>query len=482
MPRALVTDRRSLLLGAAAALTVPWRAARADQPVGPVMERLSQYMAAAASTPLPAPALEQAKLHILDTLGAMVSGATLRPGKLAIAFARSYGGDKVATVVASDVVVGPIEAALANGILAHSDETDDSHAPSTSHPGAPVVAATLAAGEKFGIDGAHFVRAVALGYDIGTRTTMTLGPDFAAGHKSTHAVAGGFGTAAAAGCCAGLSEQQMRWLVDYTAQQSAGIMSWQRDRDHIEKAFVFAGMAARNGVNAALLVQSGWTGVDDVLSGSDNFFAAYGPQADPNGLIEGLGTRFEVERTNIKKWTVGSPIQAPLDALWNLMQAHAFKPDEVEKVIVRVARTEASVVNNRDIPDICLQHMVAVLLIDGTASFSAAHDVARMKDPEVLRQRAKVELVPDDELEKQRPAREATVDVVLSGERRFSEHVSAVRGTAQNPMTKDEVVAKCRDLMAPVLGTERCDALTKMVLSLETQPDLRAMRPLLQAG
>jgi 2-methylcitrate dehydratase PrpD len=482
MPRALVTNRRSLLLGAAAALTVPWRAARADQPVGPVMERLSQYMAAAAATPLPAPALEQAKLHILDTLGAMVSGATLRPGRLAIAFARSYGGDKVATVVASDVVVGPIEAALANGILAHSDETDDSHAPSVSHPGAPVVAATLAAGEKFGIDGAHFVRAVALGYDIGTRMTMTLGPDFAVGHKSTHAVAGNWGTAAAAGCCAGLSEQQMRWLVDYTAQQSAGIMSWQRDRDHIEKAFVFAGMAARNGVNAALLVQAGWTGVDDVLLGSDNFFAAYGPQADPNGLIEGLGTRFEVERTNIKKWTVGSPIQAPLDALWNLMQAHAFKPDEVEKVIVRVARTEASVVNNRDIPDICLQHMIAVMLIDGTASFAAAHDVARMKDPEVLRQRAKVELVPDDELEKRRPAREATVEVVLSGDRRFSEHVSAVRGTAQNPMTKDEVVAKCRDLMAPVLGTERCDALIKLVLSLETQTDLRAMRPLLQAG
>jgi len=136
MPHPRMTDRRSILLGVAGALSAPWRTARADQPVGPVMERLSRYMAAAASTPLPAPALEQAKLHILDTLGAMVSGATLRPGKLAIAFARGYGGEKVATVVASDVVVGPIEAALANGILAHSDETDDSHAPSLSHPGA----------------------------------------------------------------------------------------------------------------------------------------------------------------------------------------------------------------------------------------------------------------------------------------------------------------------------------------------------------
>jgi 2-methylcitrate dehydratase PrpD len=99
----------------------------------------------------------------------------------------------------------------------------------------------------------------------------------------------------------------------------------------------------------------------------------------------------------------------------------------------------------------------------------------------VLRQRAKVELVPDEELEKRLPAREAIVDVVLSGDRRLSEHVSAVRGTAQNPMTKDEVIAKCRDLMAPVLGAERCDALTNLVLSLETQADLRAMRPLLQA-
>jgi 2-methylcitrate dehydratase PrpD len=482
MSRAFATDRRSVLLGTAGLLATGWRPARADQPVGPVMERLSAYMSAAGSAPLPQLALEQAKLHILDTLGAMVSGTTLRPGKLAIAFARNYGGEKVATVVASDVVVGPIEAALANGILAHSDETDDSHAPSLSHPGAPIVAATLAAGETFGVDGARFVRAVALGYDVGTRMNMTLGAEYPAGHRSTHALAGNWGTAAAAGCCAGLNEQQMRWLLDYTAQQSAGITSWQRDRDHIEKAFVFAGMAARNGVNAALLVQSGWTGVDDVLSGADNFFAANGPKVEPNKLVEALGTRFEVERTNIKKWTVGSPIQASLDALWNLMQAHKFKADDVQKIVARVARTEASVVNNRDIPDICLQHMMAVMLIDGTASFAAAHDVARMKDADVLRQRAKVELVPDDELEKRLPSREAIVEIVLADGKRLSEHVSAVRGTAQNPMTKDEVVAKCRDLMAPVLGAERCDALIRLLLSLEMQPNLRAMRPLLQVS
>src|SRR5207244_8441500 len=154
-----------------------------------------------------------------------------------------------------------------------ADETDDSHAPSQSHPGCSIVPAALAAGERFGNDGARFVRSVALGYDIGTRVTMTLGAaNFEVGsHQSSHAIAGIWGSAAAAGCAAGLSMQQMPWLLAYAADQSSGLTVWQRDTDHVQKAFAFAGVGARNGVSAALMVQSGWTGVDDVLSGSYNF-------------------------------------------------------------------------------------------------------------------------------------------------------------------------------------------------------------------
>lgn len=476
--------RRGILLAAASAGTLGRRTVHAAPAISPVMTTLSTYMAAAGARNLPDDVAVQAKLHILDTIGAMVSGSGLRPGKLAIAFARDYGGPPTATVIASNVTCGPIEAALANAILAHSDETDDSHAPSQSHPGASVVPATLAAGERFNIDGARFVRAVALGYDIGPRVTMTLDPDAfqTRGHKSTHAVSGAFGSAAAAGCCARLDAQQMRWLLDYTAQQSAGIASWQRDRDHIEKAFVFAGMAARNGVTGAILVEQGWTGVDDVLSGADNYLEAYGPEADPKKLIDGLGQRYEITRTNIKKWTVGSPIQAPLDGLYALIRAHSLKPGDVKQVIVRVATREAAVVDNRDIPDICLQHMAAVMLLDGTASFAAAHDVARMQDPTVLQQRAKVTLVPDADLEKRLPAREAVVEVILTDGRHVSEHITAVRGTAENPMTSEEVIAKCRDLMAPTLGATRTEELINRIMALEAEPSIRTLRPLLQTA
>ena len=476
--------RRGVLQGgsALAAAALPTGKATGAQPVGPAMAALSSHMSGARERVLPADVIEKVKHHVLDTFAAMVSGSELVPGRAAFRFVRDYGGERVATVVASDLLCGPIEAALANGVLAHADETDDSHAPSLSHPGCAVVPAALAVAERHGISGAHFLRAVALGYDVGPRVTMCLGiPALSREwHKSSHSIAGVFGAAAAAGCAVGLDLQQMRWLLDYTAQQSSGIAAWQRDSDHIEKAFVFGGMPARSGVTAAVLVGSGWTGIDDILSGPDNFLLAYSPNADAARLTEQLGERYEVMRTNIKKWSVGSPIQAPLDALELLLRRRRFAADEVQKVVVRLGTREASVVNNRDIPDICLQHLVAVMLIDGTVSFHAAHDVARMQDASVLRQRGKVELAGDRELERRAPRREAIVTVALSDGSELSEHVQAVRGTSDNPMPRSEVVAKCRDLMAPVLGAEKCEALIDRVLAIESTANMRELRPLLQ--
>jgi len=148
-----------------------------------------------------------------------------------------------------------------------------------------------------------------------------------ASHRSTHSICGTFGSAAAAGCAASLNQQQMRWLLSYAAQQASGLASWQRDTGHIEKAFDYGGMPAQNGVTAALLVQAGGTGVDDILSGADNFLQAFAPMNDPAMLTDKLGERYEIMRNAVKKWTVGLPIQAPLDALDNLIKKNNFKPE-----------------------------------------------------------------------------------------------------------------------------------------------------------
>ena len=120
------------------------------------------------------------------------------------------------------------------------------------------------------------------------------------------------------------------------------------------------------------------------------------------------------------------------------------------------------------------------MLIDKTVSFKSAHDLARMKDSAVLRQRAKVQLIPDEELEKRMPQREAIVDVVLNNGTRLTEHVDAVRGAFNNPMTREEVVAKARDLINPVLGAATSTKLIDAVLALESVKNIRDLRPLLQ--
>ena len=266
-------NRRGLLKGAAwmiAASSFPFASEIHAEDLSPVMTQLSAYMSDARNRAVPDKVMDEAKHHILDTFAAMISGSELPPGRQAMQFARNYGGERVTTVVASQMLCGPLEAAIVNAELAHSDETDDYYSSGGAHPGCSIVPATLASGELFGIDGMHFLRAVTLGYDIAIRVLRTVGDGTFV--RDTHNLIGTFGSSAAAGCAANFNAQQMRWLLDYAAQQSgAGMGSWRRDTDHIEKGFVFAGMGARNGVNAALMVQSGWTGVNDILSRADNF-------------------------------------------------------------------------------------------------------------------------------------------------------------------------------------------------------------------
>ncbi|HJS76271.1 MAG TPA: MmgE/PrpD family protein [Burkholderiales bacterium] len=445
------------------------------------MRRLSAYIASAPRRSLPGNVLEKTKHHVLDTIAAMVSGSRLLPGRNGISFVKKLGGTKEACVIGSRIVTSAVNAALANGMSAHADETDDSHAPSLTHPGCGIVPAALAAAERERGSGEALLRSVALGYDVCARLTQSLNAyEFREDGHSTHSFGPIFGAAAAAGALLRLDENRTRYLLSYTAQQASGISCWMRDEEHIEKAFDFGGMPARNGVAAAAMVAHGFSGVEDVFSGERSFFVAYGRSPTPEVLVQGLGEDYEILRTNIKRWSVGSPIQAPLDALSLLIREHGLRADQVEKVVVRVAHQGANTTDNRNMPDICMQHMCAVMLLDGTVSFRSAHDDKRMRQPEVLELRRKILLQGDDALTRAMPSRQGIVEITLGDGRTLRNHVSAVRGTAENPMSRAEVDAKSYDLMAPVLGKARARKLCETVWNLEKLSDVRRLRPLLQ--
>ncbi|HYM18610.1 MAG TPA: MmgE/PrpD family protein [Micropepsaceae bacterium] len=442
---------------------------------------LSAYIAYALEQPLPAPVLEKARQHILDTVAAMISGSHLVPGRLAIEYVAALGGTRQSSIVGTRLLTSPVHAALANGMLAHADETDDSHAPSRTHPGCAVIPAALGVAEAKNANGDQLIKAVVLGYDVASRINYALGPDaLAAQSRSTHSVGGTFGAGAAAGALLKLDARQARHLLSFCAQQASGISSNVRDPDHIEKAFDFGGMPARNGVAAATMVAAGMTGVDDVFAGERNFFQAYAAQPDLAQLSSELGVRFEILGTNIKKWPVGSPAQAALDALTALMDEHGIGAGDIAGLDVHLPARSTRTVDNAPSPELNVQHLLALLLIDKTLSFESIHDRDRMVDPAVLGIRRKIALIPSEELALAKPARQAIVAVKTEDGRELSHRTLAVRGTADNPMTQAEIEVKAFDLIETVLGARRAKAILRAIASLETAADVAELRRLWQ--
>ncbi|MBL4719798.1 MAG: MmgE/PrpD family protein [Alphaproteobacteria bacterium] len=448
-----------------------------ENSTGSVIEGLTAYIANALRSDLPPEVAAKAKHHLLDTISSMISGAHMAPGQVAVRYAASQGGPNEALIAGSNVIVSAVNAALANGMTAHADETDDSHFASRSHLGCAVVPAALAMAEREGCNGDALLKAVVLGYDIGGRLTTALGGDrfYEAGH-STHSFAPLFGAAAAAGALAGLSEQQLRWMISYTAQQASGVNCWQRDADHIEKAFDFGGMAARNAIAAATMVQAGFTGLDDVFTGERNFFFAYAPDdAQPAALLDALGARYEIMHTNIKKWTVGSPIQAVLDSVQAILGENDLVPEDIAEIVIRMSDKESHVVDNRHMAEINLQYLTAVMVLDRTVTFASAHDDARMEAADIQNIKQRIQLIPDANL----PRRQPVIEIKTATGQLFSHRTSAVRGTPENPMSQKEVGDKAFDLVADPLGADKARALIERIWTIETVRNTRDLRELM---
>ena len=445
--------------------------------ISPIMAKLSAYIAETNTRPLPQHVAVKAKAHLLDTIAAMVSGSTLPPGRCGIAYVEKMGGTPEAQVITTDLVTTASNAAFANGMLAHADETDDSHKMSRSHIGCGAIPAALAMAEREGASGDALLRAVVLGYDVGARVLFALSPlkFHQAGH-CTHSFAGVFGATAAAAAIAGLSAEQVGWALSYAAQQAAGITSWRRATEHVEKAFVFAGMPARHGVEAAAMVAAGFSGVNDVFTGAQNFFIAFGQDPKPELLVDGLGERYEILQTTIKKWTVGSPAQSVLDAVQILVKDNGIDREEISDVTIRMAPLELDTVDDRAMPDISLQHLVALLLLDGDLTFDSSHDETRMHDPAVVTLKQTITLVPDAE----REPRRAHVTITTRDGRHLSHQAGPVHGSPENPMTGADITHKALGLIAPVLGPAKAQELADVIWAIETVRDVRALRPVLR--
>jgi len=469
----LVLTRRRLLqaVGAtvASCLLPEGRSFAANDLTG----RLAAYMIASRDRALPDRVLLDAKHRILDTVAAMVSGSALEPGVMATRFIRNQGGVPETSILASNIKTSAINAALINGMLAHADESDDFEPITKAHPGSAAVPAALAMAEKEHRPGAEMIRAVALGYDVGCRFLLALGPDLVRGtHRGAEAYGATMNAMATAASLSRFDETRMRYAISYAAQQVSGLWSWVDDHDHIEKAFDFGGMGARNGVTAAVMVQAGFTGVHDVLGGTHNLLQALSTEPKPDALLADLGSRYFISESGIKTFTVGYPNQSALDALLKLRRQHNLSPATVDYIVVRLPEDTIRIVSNSPMPDVNCQYLMATALVDGGVSFANSHSREHMTAPQIRAVMERVQVIGDPKLNDPAAPRGGLVEVVLKDGRTVSKHTRFPPGTKENPLDTETVNAKARDLMGPVLGAARTETAIRQLNGLEQVGDV----------
>lgn len=448
--------------------------------ISPRTQELSAYISGAIRKRLPAEVTERAKVHLIDSIASMVSGSRLLPGKKALEYVRSQGGKAEAGVVGSRMITSAPNAALANGMCGHADETDDTIMALRLHPGTCVVPAALAVAERQQASGELLLRSMVLGYDISARVLLALKLMSLGAHSQHHggAIGGSFGAAAASAALLNLDAQKVRHALSYCGQNASGIYTMLRDSQHIEKAYVLGGMPARNGVEAALMAAHGFTGVEDVFSGVPAFLSIFSREPDASELTKGLGRDYQILNCSIKRWTVGAPIQAPLQVLHELMKEHGFKANDVRELVAYMPKKQLQVVDNRDMPDICVQHLLALMLVDGIVNFESVHDFARMTDPKVVAVRKGVKTVGDAKLEDPLRRWRCVMVVTLNDGRRLRHETMAARGWFENPQTRVETEEKALDLIVPVLGRRRSLALLAALWKIDRMENVRALRKL----
>jgi 2-methylcitrate dehydratase PrpD len=160
------------------------------------------------------------------------------------------------------------------------------------------------------------------------------------------------------------------------------------------------------------------------------------------------------------------------------MRQHRVGAKDVEKLVAIMPDDRLHIVDNRSIPDICLQYLLAVTLLDGTLTFRSSHDEERMEDPRVLELRKRIEAVPSAELTAAKPSRQAIIRLSLRDGREVERRTYAVLGTPDNPMSDGEVCDKAVDLIAPVCGRGKTQELVETLMALDQVDSFRSIQTL----
>jgi 2-methylcitrate dehydratase PrpD len=436
-----------------------------------LLERIADYALGERASALPQDVIHHAKRAAVDWFAAALPGGLEAPATLLAAMLAEEGGGR-ALLYPSGARAPLRGAALVNAAAAHTIEFDDIFRDGIFHPGAPTIAAALAAAQCRGADGMRLLRAIVVGYEVSTRIAAALAPAHYRFWHTTGTI-GTFGAASAVATILDLPRAPFMHALATAGTLAAGLQQAFRS-DSMSKP-LHAGHAAEAGALAALAASRGLTGALDILEGEAGMGVAMGDAPDWDAAFDDLGRRYNIARITVKNHGCCGHTFAAIDGALALREAHALTADRVARLRIGTYRTAIEVAGNTRVATafevkFSLPYTVATALVHGSVRRDAFVP-ARLADPVVQDLMQRIELVVDPECDAAFPHRRAAVVEIETTDGRRLEHRQPTRkGDPEAPLSDAELEDKFRELAAPAIGTAAAGKLMAALWSLERQP------------
>jgi 2-methylcitrate dehydratase PrpD len=451
----------------------------------PLTQTLAAYVSAFKPTDLPEQVRSRTLDMVLDGSGALLAAANpqFSTGRLIAGLVAELGGRAIASVVGHGFRTSPVDAALANGTMGYACDVEPHHPGGVLHPIAVMVPTALAAAELVGATGTQFVAAVALGCEVEYRLSMALGPveQYNLGFHPS-AVCGCFGATAAASFLLGLDRDQAVNAFGLAGCQASGLMAWESDPTENARPFQM-GMAARNGITAALLASRGFGGPTAIFDEGHTIFRAFSRNPQPERLTRDLGQRFDgIMELAIKPYSSVSFLHPALDALLGLMRAHRLRIEDVAALTIRFPKSGAHCIDGNPLKSHCAQYILPVAITERGLSVADLFVDRRDNDAEVARLSRKVAVVRDETLDREFPRRYATIiELETRAGQRYAERNDTARGYPEAPLSAEEITDKFRRMAGTVAKPARVAALENALRGLWQAPRVTAFAELMSA-
>ncbi len=443
-----------------------------------IEQELARFARETSYDNLPEEVIRQARLCLLDLVGAACAGATALPGHVVTEIIEEAGGSPQAVLIGRKERVPALNAALGNGLYAHALELDDLHRSSILRPGSPIIPAALAAAEKYGASGKELITAIVVGYEVGIRIAEAMTPS----HYNfwhTTGTCGTFAAAIAAGKVMNLNDEQLIHALGHAGTQAAGLMELHYSPEGMMSKPLHASKAAQNGLFSAMLAKGGYASTQTILSGEKGFLRVFAPKAKMEKIVENLGEDFKIMQISYRIYASTRHTHSGIDLALRL-RAKGIKPEDIELLRIQTYSVARDLVGE-PFPEtsyeakFSLPFCVSTALVYGHVGVEDFTE-QRIKDPmlEALMSHCTVEI--DPLIDAHYPQKwGAKLNVILRNGTVDHEQTDFPKGDPENKLTLEQLHTKFRRLSALLLPPSKIEVWLEQFMKVESFDNIADM-------